>query len=37
MGILGPGARIALESVMTPGGPLWQPRVMSSAESGKAG
>ena len=37
MGILETGARIALERVMTPGGPQWQPRVMGSAESGKAG
>jgi hypothetical protein len=35
MGILDPGARIALERVMMPGGPLWQPRVMGVAESEK--
>ena len=34
MGILAPGARIALESVKTPNGPQWQPRVMGAGEMG---
>ena len=35
LGLIGPGVRIALERMMTPGGPLWQPRVMGSAEKRK--
>ena len=34
MGILDKGDRIALESVQTPSGPQWRPRVMSAGETG---
>ena len=34
MGILEPGARIALERAMTPQGLQWQPRVMGAGEAG---
>lgn len=37
MGLLAPGARIALERVATASGPHWQPRVMGVAEKDKAG
>jgi len=34
LGILDPGARIALERVVTADGPQWQPRVMGAQEVG---
>jgi hypothetical protein len=34
MGVLQPGARIALERVATAQGPQWQPRVMGAGEKG---
>ena len=34
LGIIGPDARIAMDRVMTPGGPNWQPRVMGAGEAG---
>ena len=34
LGIIGPERRIAVERVMTPHGPQWQPRVMGAAEKG---
>jgi len=34
MGILEPGARIALEQVATPQGPQWRPRAMGAGETG---
>ena len=37
MGILNAGDRIALERVQTPSGLEWQPRVMGTGESEKAG
>ena len=33
LGILAPGVRIAMEQVMTPQGPGWQPRAMGSGEA----
>ena len=37
LGVIGPDARIALERVMTPHGPQWNPRVMGAGEQGASG
>ena len=34
LGLIDPGARIALERVVTGAGPHWQPRVMGAGEVG---
>jgi hypothetical protein len=34
LGMIGPDARIAMERVATPLGPVWQPRVMAEGETG---
>jgi hypothetical protein len=36
LGLLAPGARIAMERTMTARGPAWQPRVMGAGETGSA-
>ena len=37
LGVIGPDAGIALERVMTPHGPQWNPRVMGAGEQGASG
>ena len=34
LGLIGPDARIVMEPVKTPNGPVWRPRVMGAGEIG---